>query len=613
MAEIRPLGQIITFYSYKGGTGRSMTLANVACLLAERADLTPGKGVLMMDWDLEAPGLHRYFCDKLIPRKRAVDSRGTGQCDAEPGLIDLFYDLDRRIDKLGTSSATHEMFSEETARRILEETDLDKYIIPTSINNLSLIKAGRFNPNDTNEYPERVNKFSWESLYRKSPQLMRVFAELLSERYDYVLIDSRTGITDISGVCTMLLPEKLVVVFTPNMQSLMGVVDVVRRATDYRMESDDLRPLIIFPLVSRVESNEPDLRFDWRFGNAERNITGYQPEFEKVLAESYRTKDLSLDKYFDEMQIQHIPRYAYGEEIAVLVEKTEDKFSLRRSYGAFASKLIEPGLPWERLYVSVGQFETIRPSPVALGQSRTATMQALLYLGAGAVVFAVVSLMIAIVFQFSSSTSQGPASSNSANTVRPWSPVDGKLPQAFDRLYVGTVAGQGFAFALKREGAVLWGSASTNKAIDRLVGTIEEDGNFRLNSINYVDVPNGVYSGRIDRNGSVEGIWIDSLGTKRSPFSLAMNQGISAIVNSPADGFLALRARPSSKIGGKIREIPNGSKVIITNCDDYSETGVGKRSRWCVAHYDGDTGWILDLYITYGPLANDADAPPAGP
>ena len=55
MASQSP-GQIITFYSYKGGTGRSMALANVAWILASN-----GKRVLMVDWDLEAPGLHRYI------------------------------------------------------------------------------------------------------------------------------------------------------------------------------------------------------------------------------------------------------------------------------------------------------------------------------------------------------------------------------------------------------------------------------------------------------------------------------------------------------------------------------------------------------------------------
>src|SRR6185369_2062515 len=52
-----PLAPITTFYSYKGGVGRSMALANVAQVLAERYD----KRVLMVDWDLEAPGLHRFF------------------------------------------------------------------------------------------------------------------------------------------------------------------------------------------------------------------------------------------------------------------------------------------------------------------------------------------------------------------------------------------------------------------------------------------------------------------------------------------------------------------------------------------------------------------------
>ena len=47
-------GEIATFYSYKGGTGRSMLVANTGWLLA-----SAGYHVLMVDWDLEAPGLHR--------------------------------------------------------------------------------------------------------------------------------------------------------------------------------------------------------------------------------------------------------------------------------------------------------------------------------------------------------------------------------------------------------------------------------------------------------------------------------------------------------------------------------------------------------------------------
>src|SRR6476646_6930311 len=66
-------GQIVTFYSFKGGTGRTMALANVAWILAAN-----GKRVLMADWDLESPGLHRFF-------QPFMDESAS----ARPGIVDF--------------------------------------------------------------------------------------------------------------------------------------------------------------------------------------------------------------------------------------------------------------------------------------------------------------------------------------------------------------------------------------------------------------------------------------------------------------------------------------------------------------------------------------------
>src|SRR5438552_14379165 len=52
----------VTFYSYKGGVGRSMALANTAAMLAQA-----GRRVLMIDFDLEAPGLDSFA--ELSPSK----------------------------------------------------------------------------------------------------------------------------------------------------------------------------------------------------------------------------------------------------------------------------------------------------------------------------------------------------------------------------------------------------------------------------------------------------------------------------------------------------------------------------------------------------------------
>ncbi|MBI3302337.1 MAG: AAA family ATPase, partial [Deltaproteobacteria bacterium] len=339
-------GQVIIFYSYKGGTGRSMALANVACVLAQR--YPESHGVLMVDWDLEAPGLHRFFRGKFTHRFGSTDDR---PFDEHLGLIDLFWELDATTRSANGTSAGQ---TEEEADVLLRETDLERFVLKTDIPSLSLLKAGRFD----DKYSLRVNIFQWEAFYNRSPWLIRSFAERLAEQYRYVLIDSRTGLTDISGICTMLMPEKLVVVFTPNRQRLTGLEDLIRRATNYRRQSDDLRPLVVFPLPSRIEATRLLLHKDWRYGSPEKEIIGYQPRFEKLFKVVYDLPECDLTAYFDEVQIQHIPDYAYGEEIAVLIERGGDRLSLTRSYESFTARLVNLTAPWGDLDLTTAQTPT---------------------------------------------------------------------------------------------------------------------------------------------------------------------------------------------------------------------------------------------------------------
>src|SRR5579871_2356898 len=211
MSIAKERGQIITFYSYKGGTGRSMALANVACLLADS-----GKRVLAVDWDLEAPGLHRFFCHQF--KNRFPGSNLETILEGPAGLIEFFQVLKER-------TAIDTELTLESSARLFAEVRLEDYVLESDRPGLSLLKAGRFDET----YASRVNAFRWDELYAQESNLFRFFAEELASRYDYVLIDSRTGLTDISGICTVLLPEKLVVVFTPNRQSLLGIFDVLQR------------------------------------------------------------------------------------------------------------------------------------------------------------------------------------------------------------------------------------------------------------------------------------------------------------------------------------------------------------------------------------------------
>jgi hypothetical protein len=72
----------------------------------------------------------------------------------------------------------------------------------------------------------------------------------------------------------------------------------------------------------------------------------------------------------------------------------------------------------------------------------------------------------------------------------------------------------------------------------------------------------------------------------------------TARVNSPGDGFLALRTLPNSEIGERILKIPHGSIISVGACGPVV-TPVRRSGRWCQASYNGYTGWVFDAYLIY--------------
>ena len=166
------------------------------------------------------------------------------------------------------------------------------------------------------------------------PLFFQIFAEYLSANYDFVLIDSRTGLTDAGGICTMLMPDKLVLVFTPNNQSLEGVLRLARQAKTYRANSSDSRSLFLYPVPSRIEDAETKLQEQWR--------KKYEDAFENLFKEVYKIEDenIYLNKYFNSIQIKHTPQYAYGEKIATAAESTDDLSTLAFRYNEFLGKLL---------------------------------------------------------------------------------------------------------------------------------------------------------------------------------------------------------------------------------------------------------------------------------
>ena len=287
------MSRVITFYSYKGGTGRSMALANVAWILASN-----GKRVLAIDWDLEAPGLHRYFQPFL------TDKELSGQ--ESQGVIDMTLDFAVRA---ATPPESGQALSEKWYEPHADFSKWRQRLRWTSGEMLKLggnekgeidfVPAGRQGP----DYARRVNHFDWRSFYEKLgggaffDEARNKFAA-----YDYVLIDSRTGVSDTSGICTVHMPDTLVVCFTLNHQSIKGALAV---ALSVREQRPKMR---IFPVPMRIDASETELL---------NRMKSYAASvFAPLLGQAIDAED-----YWYKMEVPYAARYAYAEKLALFEER----------------------------------------------------------------------------------------------------------------------------------------------------------------------------------------------------------------------------------------------------------------------------------------------------
>ncbi|HEX8864551.1 MAG TPA: tetratricopeptide repeat protein [Lentzea sp.] len=264
----------MTFYSYKGGVGRSFCLSNVAVQLARW-----GNSVLCVDFDLDAPGLHEYF----KPYRSSLN---------DGGLV-------------------------EVVSGQVEWIDVVEPVSVPDTENLALLAAGAMN----SSYADRAQSLSWPELFAEQDLGWR-FEKIRAEwedTFDFVLIDSRTGITDIGGICTAQLPDVLVLCVAPNQQNIAGALEVAQRAADARDKLPyDRDGLLYLPVVSRFDSKEEYERARlWRT----RMADAFAP-----LYASWMPKDQNDDHpelgLIERTTVPYLPYWSFGEEIAVLDERS---------------------------------------------------------------------------------------------------------------------------------------------------------------------------------------------------------------------------------------------------------------------------------------------------
>ena len=162
----------VTFYSYKGGVGRTMALANVAAMLAKE-----GRRVLLIDFDLEAPGLDAFD--------------GLGCAKGHPGVVEYVAEYLAAGKAPPIGSFVRECLPASTHLR----------------GKLWLMPSGK----KDQQYNRDRARINWTELYDKydGERFIENWKADVEKTYapDYVLIDSRTGLTDVGGICTLHLPQ----------------------------------------------------------------------------------------------------------------------------------------------------------------------------------------------------------------------------------------------------------------------------------------------------------------------------------------------------------------------------------------------------------------------
>ena len=214
---------IVTFFSQKGGVGRSTALVATALSLCRK-----GHSVFLVDLDLEAPGLGKMLLHQEPPN----------------GLIDWLVNPEA-VPDLGALVTT-----------------LDEPEWTESRGKLQLLPAGQLDPG----YLQMLARVDFQASQRQDglqSRLHDLFIGLraIEPRTSIFLVDARAGLHELGGVMLAALSHLVVFVGTTNEQSWFGLQSVARTlARDHRAGRMS-RPIPLKVVQGLAWSGEEGLSF----------------------------------------------------------------------------------------------------------------------------------------------------------------------------------------------------------------------------------------------------------------------------------------------------------------------------------------------------------------
>jgi MinD-like ATPase involved in chromosome partitioning or flagellar assembly len=203
------MGKIVSIHSFRGGTGKSNTTANVAAFLA-----LSGKRVAVFDTDIQSPGIHVLFDLDENSMGKTLNNYLDGNCEIE----EVAYDV-------GQYTGDEEGLKKLAGKNL--------WLIPSSISSRDIRKVLQLGY-DVN----RLNE-GFHTLIKK--------LEL-----DYLLIDTHPGLNE-ETLLSIAISDAILLILRPDQQDFQGTAVTVDIATS--LDVPNLL-LIINKALSKYDFNQ---------------------------------------------------------------------------------------------------------------------------------------------------------------------------------------------------------------------------------------------------------------------------------------------------------------------------------------------------------------------
>jgi MinD-like ATPase involved in chromosome partitioning or flagellar assembly len=275
---------IATFYSLRGGVGRSTALAYTAQILAAQ-----GRKVICVDMDLEAPGLAAIFGKE-------------GEIGDGCGLVPLLVAIDNG-----------------------EKPDISQHLIRVSeFEDIYCLPAGKPDANYA-RLLRYIDPIAW---YHEERNPLHLFIEQLKTGLpftpDVILLDARTGISALNGPLLFDLADMSIIVFFPHPQTQTGTAALTQallaaKTHRYYNDKQAFTPeprFLVSPMpasrvpeiIQRYQNRAIEWVADWlsvlkssNAGFTESEITHFVPYREAIATSDHIIEDKELWQNYEQV------------------------------------------------------------------------------------------------------------------------------------------------------------------------------------------------------------------------------------------------------------------------------------------------------------------------